>query len=85
MYLYLGQNVTVAEREILGLFDMDNTSWSFRSREFLERAEQEGRTRWLTEDLPRSFVLVQDQTGQTLVYFSPFSVSMLSGQRGRFK
>ena len=56
MYLHLGQSVAVPHREILGIFDLDNASWAYKTREFLERAEREGRAVWLGDDLPdRSF------------------------------
>ena len=58
MYLHLGQNVMVRSRDVIGIFDLDNTTWSFRTRRFLERAEREGRVMSLGEDLPRSFVPV---------------------------
>ena len=40
MYLHLGQSVVIPDRDILGIFDLDNASWAFKTREFLERAEQ---------------------------------------------
>ena len=43
MYLHLGQSAVVPHREILGIFDLDNASWAYKTREFLERAEREGR------------------------------------------
>ena len=43
MYLHLGQGVMVRDRDMIGIFDLDNTTWSFRTRRFLERAEREGR------------------------------------------
>ena len=58
MYLHLGQSVVVPHKNILGIFDLDNSSWAFKTREFLERAEQEGRVVSVCDDLPRSFVLV---------------------------
>ena len=57
MYLHIGQSVVVPYRQILGIFDLDNASWAFKTREFLERAEAEGRAVWVCDDLPRSFVL----------------------------
>ena len=42
MYLHLGQSVAVPHREILGIFDLDNASWAYKTREFLEQAEAEG-------------------------------------------
>ncbi len=77
MYLHLGQSVLVTHGEILAIFDLDNASWSYRTREFLERAEQEGRAVWLTDDLPRSFVLVENEDRVPMVYISPLSSSTL--------
>ncbi len=77
MYLHLGQSVMVPHREILGIFDLDNASWAFKTREFLERAEQEGRAVWLTDDLPRSFILADNGTQAPVVYISPLSSSTL--------
>lgn len=87
MYLHLGQNVMVAHRDIIGIFDLDNTTWSFRTRRFLERAEQEGRVTSLGEDLPRSFVLADDREGRPAVYLTPLSPAALSarGSKGSFE
>lgn len=73
----------VPDRDILGIFDLDNASWAYKTREFLQRAEQEGRAIWLTEDLPRSFVLVDSRWGEPVVYVSPLSSSTLSGRAER--
>jgi len=75
MYLDLGQAVLPAG-EIVGIFDLDNTSWAFKTREFLERAEREGRAVWLTGDLPRSFVLCRDGR----LYITQLSTAVLRGR-----
>ena len=80
MYLHLGQSTLLQERDILGIFDLDNASWAFKTREFLERAETEGRAIWLTEDLPRSFVLADSRWGEPVVYVSPLSSATLSAR-----
>lgn len=77
MYLHLGQAVMVPHREILAIFDLDNASWAYKTREFLERAEQEGRAVWLTDDLPRSFIVTQNSEGISTVYISPLSSATL--------
>ncbi len=80
VYLHLGQSVVVPDRDILGIFDLDNASWADKTRELLERAEREGRAIWLTEDLPRSFVLVDSRWGEPVVYFSPLSPATLASR-----
>ena len=42
MYLSIGNDMAVREKSIIGIFDMDNTSTSKRTRDFLEKAEQNG-------------------------------------------
>ena len=80
MYLHLGQNVMVPEAAGLGVFDLDNTTWSFRTRRFLERAEQEGRVTAVGDDLPRSFVLVQEGDGPLTIYITALSSAALSAR-----
>ena len=80
MYLHLGQSVVVPHKEILGIFDLDNSSWAYKTREFLERAEAEGRAVWLGDDLPRSFVVVGREDQPPTVYISQLSSSTLLGR-----
>jgi len=76
MYLNLGSSAVVPTGEIVGIFDLDNASWAYKTREFLERAEREERAVWLTEDLPRCFVLSRDGR----VYFSQLSAGAVKGR-----
>ena len=80
MYLHLGQSVVVPYREIVGIFDLDNASWAYKTREFLEQAEAEGRAVWLGDDLPRSFVLVAGKGQPPKVYISQLSSATLLGR-----
>ena len=61
-YIYLGGDAVCREDAVVGVFDLDNTSWSHRTRSFLTRGEQEGRVVNAAEDIPRSFVLCADGT-----------------------
>ena len=67
MYLHLGQGVVVPYRDVLALFDLDNTSASHLTRRFLERAEQAGQVVNVAEDLPKSFVLCRPAGGEATV------------------
>ncbi len=60
-YLDIGA-AALEEERIVGIFDLDNTSWSYLTREFLSRAERDGKVKNTAEDLPRSFVLCSDET-----------------------
>ena len=59
MYLNIGNDMAVREKSIIGIFDMDNTSISKRTKLFLDRAEKEGQV-VPCDDLPKSFVLTAE-------------------------
>ena len=76
MYLHLGQNTVVTTGEIVGFFDMDNTTVSKTTRDFLSNAERGGKVKYVSYDLPKSFVVTADKS----VYVSPLSVPTLTGR-----
>ena len=75
MYLNIGNDMAVREKSIIGIFDLDNTSTSKRTRNFLETAEKEGQV-VPCDELPKSFVLTQEY-GMDRVYLSALSSATL--------
>jgi len=75
MYLNIGNDLSVRDRNIIGIFDMDNTSTSKRTREFLEKCEAEGQV-VPCDDLPKSFVL-STEYGFHRVHLTTLSPSTL--------
>ena len=59
MYLSIGYDFSLRESSIIGIFDLDNTSTSKRTREFLDRAEENGEV-VPCDDLPKAFVLTAE-------------------------
>lgn len=57
MFIHPGKNAVLRKRDITGVFELDNVSYSARSREFLRRCEERGEVADASEDIPRSFIL----------------------------
>ena len=76
MYLHLGQGVVVPYRDVLALFDLDNTSCSKWTRKFLAEAQKAGAVVEATDELPKSF-LVAAEYGQTRVYLTKYNAAIL--------
>lgn len=58
MYLHLGQSTVIDDRDIIGIFDLDITSQSYRTRQFLNRAEKAGEVVYTNQnEIPKSFLL----------------------------
>ena len=75
MYLYIGNDMAVRDSSIIGIFDMDNTTTSKRTREFLEKNEQEGQV-VPCDDLPKSFVVTAEY-GFDRVYLTSLTSATL--------
>lgn len=59
MYLSIGNDMAVRDTSIIGIFDMDNTSTSYRTRDFLKKAEDNGQV-ISCDGLPKSFLLTTE-------------------------
>ena len=68
--------------EIIGIFDLENASISKRTRDFLAKAEKEGRVVTISYDLPRSFVIAGKNRDDIKVYISQISSSTLLKRTG---
>ena len=76
MYLHLGQSVVVPEADVIGIFDLDNTTGSKITRKFLNDAERAGNVINVSDELPRSFI-VTDEENEVTVYLSQLSPQTL--------
>ena len=80
MYLSLGPNTILSYSEIVGIFDLDNTSQSYRTREFLERAETEGELNAVVEDIPKSIEVCAPPWGGQRIFPAPLAPATLRGR-----
>ena len=76
MYLHIGGEVVVRTEDIVAVCDLDNASSSYLTRQFLARAEKEGRVVNAADDLPKSFVAVEEN-GRCTVYLSQLNPATL--------
>lgn len=82
MYIHLGNNVMLPTHEIIGIFDLENTSISKRTRDFLNKAEKSGRVITVSYDLPRSFVVAGTNKKNVKIYISQLSSQTLLKRTG---
>lgn len=82
MYIHLGNNVMLPTSEIIGIFDLENTSVSKRTRDFLNKAEKAGKVITVSYDLPRSFVIAGKTLDTAKIYISQISSSTLLKRTG---
>ncbi len=60
MYFRL-ENEYISDRELIGVFDMDGTTISSRTRDFLKRAQDGGEVVYTSYELPKAFVVTAEK------------------------
>lgn len=81
MYLHLGQDMVVRMDEVVGIFDLDNATISKASRDFLSAATKRGQVINVSMELPKSFVVCENEKG-CKVYISQISSATLLKRTG---
>ena len=77
MYLELGQNTVITDENILGIFDMDNTTVMKSTREYINTAAKNGECVYVSlEELPKSFI-VTTKNDEKKVYILPLNTSTI--------
>ena len=76
-YLHIGQNVMLPDRQIIGIFDLDNTSTSKHTRAFLKQAEDDGVVISACEDIPKAFIVCDHPYHRQIVYLSQLNTQTL--------
>ncbi|HCC00925.1 MAG TPA: DUF370 domain-containing protein [Ruminococcaceae bacterium] len=78
MYLHIGKDTVVQTDDIVGVFDIDTSSISSTTREYLANAQQSGKIINVTDDLPKSFIVCHERREKkTRVYISQISSTTL--------
>ena len=87
MYLHLGQNEIVAQRRVIGIFDLDKASYGKRTREYLAAAEKDGVVLDVSGDIPKSFLVCDHPYHKQIVYLSQLNSVTLQKrmESGRFE
>ena len=84
MYLHLGKDVTIKAGDLIGIFDLDNTTISPDTRDFLARCEKNDIVTNVSDDLPKSFVVCR-YNGETHVFLSAISPTTLKKRAERWR
>ena len=79
MFLHVGNNKNIREKDIIGIFDMDNATVSMITRKFLSESQKKNIIESANDEIPKSFVLYREGANVS-VCFSQLSSSSLYGR-----
>lgn len=72
MYLHLGQEVVVKTSDIIGIFDLEKTSTSKKTKDFLVSATKRDEVITVSYEMPKTFIITK-KGDKTNVYISQIS------------
>jgi len=81
--LHLGNEKLAAFEDIIGIFDIDATTTTANTREFLNKAQKNDEIISLSDDIPRAFIVADnnaddfDVPRETSVYLTNISAQTL--------
>ena len=61
MYLHIGNKKSIKQESIIGIFDLDTATVSSLTKKFVGKLEKEGLVEYEDSDLPRSFLLIENE------------------------
>ena len=79
MFLHAGNGKNIREKDIIGIFDMDNATISSVTRKYLSSGQKIGKVESASVDIPKSFIIYKSGN-ETKILFSSLSVSALLGR-----
>ncbi len=77
MYLHLGQDCVVKTKDIVAIFDLEKTSVSQITKNFLRKAGKQDIVTYVSDELPKSFIVIQTEEGEK-IYVSSISSTTLA-------
>ena len=76
MFLHIGRGKLIKKSSIIGVFDLEITSQSKRTKSFLSKKEKANHVINVCDDIPRSFIITREDNKER-VYISQISPQTL--------
>jgi hypothetical protein len=81
MFLHIGGDVVIPVKNIIAILDIDTTTISRDTRDFLKIAEEEGFIDAISDDLPKTFIITETDK-KSKIFLSPISSVTLQKRAG---
>lgn len=78
MYLHIGNGITIKKKSIIGIFDLDSSTVSSVTKKYIGTNERQGNINYGDYDLPRAFILHEENGGEKKKY--KIKLSRISSQ-----
>lgn len=81
MFLHIGGDVVIPMRNVIAILDIETTTLSRDTKDFLKVAEEEGFIEAISNDLPKTFIITEIDK-KSKIYLSSISSVTLNKRAG---
>ena len=57
MFLHIGEGKIINKKEIIGIFDLETTSISKKTREFIRINDKKGNIEYISDEIPKTYII----------------------------
>ena len=76
MFLHIGEGKLIKKRDIVGVFDLETTTVSKKTRDFLRINDKKGNIEYISDEIPKTYIIYNSKK-EKKVYVSQISSQTL--------
>ncbi len=84
MYLHLGQDFVIRDKDIIGIFDIEKTSTEKITRDYLNKKSSNRDIIYVSFEMPKSFV-VAEENGREKIHITNISTATLKKRANKLE
>ena len=76
MFLHIGEGKIIKKKDVIGIFDLETTSVSKKTRDFLKINDKHGNINYLSAEIPKTYIICNSKK-EKKVYMTQISSNTL--------
>ena len=76
MFLHIGEGKILSKKDIVGVFDLETTSVSKKTRDFLRVNDKKGNVVYISDEIPKTYIISKSKKDKK-VYMTQISSNTL--------
>ena len=82
MFIHIGEGKVLSKKEIIGIFDLETTSVSKKTREFLRINEKKGNVEYVSAEIPKTYIITESKLRKKVFVTQISSQTIFKKQKG---
>lgn len=80
MIVHIGNEISIKSCDVVGIFDIENTSTGSITRDFLNHVSNTAKVVNVSYSMPKSFIVCLNSKGENIIYITNVAVNTLKNR-----